>query len=168
MQDYRYSWTPSTTNPNSGVFEATGGPSPMYNGSVATPSWYAFDVPDEQMTETMLAQHAVDTLRNLSTHALPAPFFVAVGFHKPRKTRRPAHPGVPSDGSGVPSDPSPLCRGADVPWYAPKKYWDYSPNSSVTLAPHPYKPIGAPNIAMQDVMRGWSTPHGGRTPPGNR
>ena len=57
----------------------------MYNGSVASPSWYAFDVDDEQMTETMLAEHAVDTLRNLSTHALPAPFFVAVGFHKPRK-----------------------------------------------------------------------------------
>ena len=84
MQDYRHSWTPSTTNPNSGVFEATGGPSPLYNGSVATPSWYAVDVPDEQMTETMLAEHAVDTLRNLSPHALPAPFFVAVGLHKPR------------------------------------------------------------------------------------
>jgi hypothetical protein len=29
----------------------------------------------------------------------------------------------------------------------------------ISLAPHKYKPTGAPNIAMQSVLRGWSTPH---------
>jgi iduronate 2-sulfatase len=82
-QDYMHSWTPSTTNAATGVFEATGGPKPMYNGTVATPSWYAFPVEDEEMTETMLAQHTVDTITNLSATKLPHPFFLAVGFHKP-------------------------------------------------------------------------------------
>ena len=49
-QDYRYSWTPSTTNPETGVWEASGGPRPMYNGTVANPSYFAFDVDDEEMT----------------------------------------------------------------------------------------------------------------------
>eukprot|EP00662_Eupelagonemidae_sp_cell21_P034202 gene34202-182_t len=51
LQDYRFSWTTSTTNPQSGVWEAKGGPQ-------AIPSWYAFDVDDDEMTETMLAEHA--------------------------------------------------------------------------------------------------------------
>ena len=45
--------------------------------------------------------------------------------------------------------------------YAPSHYWELYPNDTITLPPRPYKPIGAPNIAMQDVMRGWSTPKGG-------
>lgn len=40
-QDYRYSWTPSTTNPSSGLFEASGGPDAMYNGTKANPRWAA-------------------------------------------------------------------------------------------------------------------------------
>lgn len=131
-QDYMHSWTPSTTNAATGIFEATGGPRPMYNGTVASPSWYAFPNTDEEMTETMLAQHTVDTITNLSSSKLPHPFFLAVGFHKPH-----------------------------VPWYAPAHYWDLYPNDTISLPPHPYKPIDAPNIAMQSVMRGWSTPHGG-------
>ena len=55
----------------------------MYNGSVASPSWYAFPVEDEAMTETMLAQHTVYAIGNLSKEASPPPFFLAVGFHKP-------------------------------------------------------------------------------------
>ena len=51
-----------------------------------------------------------------------------------------------------------------MPWYAPAHYWDLYPNDTISLAPHPYKPIGAPNIAMQSVMRGWSTPHNGSDP----
>ena len=53
---------------------------------------FAFDVDEETMSETMLAQHTVDTIRNLSLaaeHAAstkgvpePPPFFLAVGFHK--------------------------------------------------------------------------------------
>lgn len=45
--------------------------------------------------------------------------------------------------------------------YAPKKYWDFYPNDTITLAPNVHKPINAPNIAMQDVVRSWATPHGG-------
>jgi arylsulfatase A-like enzyme len=135
-QDYQHSWTPSTTNPSTGIYDVKGGPKPMYHGSVATPSWYAFDVEDEEMSETQLAEFAVKTIQNLSAAAadsgaggLSKPFFLAVGFHKPH-----------------------------VPWYAPKKYWDFYPNDTATIAPHPLKPIGAPNIAMQSVMRAWSTP----------
>ena len=79
-QDYMHSWTPSTTNAETGIFEASGGPEPMYNGTVATPSWYAFPNTDEEMTETMLAQHTVDTIANFSANELPHPFFLAVGF----------------------------------------------------------------------------------------
>ena len=79
-QDYMHSWTPSTTNAATGIFEATGGPQPKYNGTVASPSWYAFPNTDEEMTETMLAQHTVETIANLSSSKLPHPFFLAVGF----------------------------------------------------------------------------------------
>ena len=46
-----------------------------------------------------------------------------------------------------------------VPWYAPAHYWDLYPNETISLAPHKHKPIDAPNIAMQSVLRAWSTPH---------
>ena len=45
-----------------------------------------------------------------------------------------------------------------MPWYAPKKYWQFYPNDTATIAPHPSKPVDGVNIAMQSVMRGWSTP----------
>ena len=34
----------------------------------------------EEMTETMLAQHTVETLQNISARPQLAPFFLAVGF----------------------------------------------------------------------------------------
>lgn len=37
QQDYRHSWTPSTTNDHTGLFEASGGPAAMYNGTKANP-----------------------------------------------------------------------------------------------------------------------------------
>ena len=140
-QDYRHSWTPSSTNQQTGLYEGAcqthKACSPLYDGKKATPSWYAFDVEDIDMAETQLANHAVNTLSNLSATAVaaraagrnPQPFFLAVGFHKPH-----------------------------VPWYAPSRYWDYYPEDNITLAPHRFKPVGAPNIAMQDVMRAWAHP----------
>jgi arylsulfatase A-like enzyme len=142
-QDFEHSWTPSTTNPRTGLFEAHTNTTHQakFNGKPAQPSWYAFDVDDEAMGETQLALHIVSTIKNLSDTAMlaaaetatdappPAPFFVAVGFHKPH-----------------------------VPWYAPAKYFDLYPNDTITLAPSRHKPINAPNIGMQAVAGIWSSP----------
>ena len=43
-----------------------------------------------------------------------------------------------------------------------RRYWDLYPNETLDVAPNIYKPIDAPNIAMQAVMRAWSTPRNGR------
>ena len=76
----QYSWTPSTTNSQSGIFEAGGDPAPTYNGSVASPSWFAYDLDDDEMSEGPLAQHAVDYIHNLSNATIPdavgRPFFL--------------------------------------------------------------------------------------------
>jgi len=48
-----------------------------------------------------------------------APFFLAVGFYKPH-----------------------------LPFNAPKKYWDMYPPESIDLADNPFKPEGAPDLAM--------------------
>ena len=151
-QDYMHSWTPSTTNSATGIFEATGGPQPKYNGTVASPSWYAFPNTDEEMTETILAQHTVETIANLSSSKLPHPFFLAVGFVS-----------LFYSNTYLPAEMNdPLAR--EHLWtarVAAAHYWDLYPNDTISLPPHPYKPVDAPNIAMQSVMRGWSTPHGG-------
>ena len=47
------------------------------------------------------------------------PFFLAVGFYKPH-----------------------------LPFNAPKKYWDMYPPESIDLADNPFKPKGAPDMAM--------------------
>lgn len=48
-----------------------------------------------------------------------------------------------------------------VPWYAPRKYWDYYPNSTITLAPHTREPSNVPKEAMQTIIKGWSRPQQG-------
>ena len=53
---------------------------------------YAYEASDEEMSETKLAEHTVATIHALEARQLtgavtaPAPFFVAVGFHKPHGT----------------------------------------------------------------------------------
>ena len=93
-QDFAHSWTPSITNPSSGLYEGDSEPPPMYRGKVAQPSWYAFDVEDEEMKETQIADHVAGWISNLSKSATASeqeaaskptpPFFVAAGFHKVR------------------------------------------------------------------------------------
>lgn len=71
-QDYAYSWTPSTTNVNTGIYEAPSGPPAMYNGTIASPSWYAFDVEDEVCALRPPGQRfAVLSLENVEDVYLP-------------------------------------------------------------------------------------------------
>jgi hypothetical protein len=42
-QDYAHSWTPSTTNPRTGLFEAPTTHHAKFNGTPASPTWYAED-----------------------------------------------------------------------------------------------------------------------------
>jgi len=88
LQDYEYGWTLLTTNTKGGIWEATGGPQPSYIIKTARMSWFAFGVENEEMTETMLAELAVEAIRNVSRvaasqNARAQPFFLAVGFLKP-------------------------------------------------------------------------------------
>ena len=54
-QDAAHSWTASSTNPRTGLFEAPGDPLPTYhNRSGARLSWHAYDAQDGEMSETKL------------------------------------------------------------------------------------------------------------------
>jgi arylsulfatase A-like enzyme len=80
-QDYEHSWTPSTTNPHTGLYDPPMTQEAMYNGKSATPTWYAFDVEDEAMSETEIA------LRTVRTQAYPAraPFFLRVNTEREKR-----------------------------------------------------------------------------------
>lgn len=82
------------------------------------------EVADDAYPDGMLANLAVETLRNLAPKAKAKnaaekqPFFLGVGFRKPH-----------------------------LPFNAPKKYWDLYDREKITL-PYPHKPKDAPDIAF--------------------
>ena len=69
---------------------------------------------DEAYEDGMVAQHAIQTLRKISSSANNGkPFFLAVGFHRPH-----------------------------LPWIVPKKYFDLYPHEGdITLAEYPSPPL---------------------------
>jgi len=77
------------------------------------PPFEMADVPDNAYRDGILAEEAVATMRRAATK--DAPFFLAVGFHKPH-----------------------------LPFCAPKKYWDLYPRDTIGIAPNPEHPEGSP------------------------
>ena len=75
---------------------------------------------DDDMPDGMIAREAVRTIQRLAAEdsGADAPFFVAVGFHKPH-----------------------------LPHVAPKRYFDLYPAENVSLPPSPRAPRGAPEWA---------------------
>eukprot|EP00937_MAST-01D_sp_MAST-1D-sp2_P007433 g7433.t1 len=75
---------------------------------------------DDDMPDGMIAREAVRTIHRLAAEesGADAPFFVAVGFHKPH-----------------------------LPHIAPKRYFDLYPAENVSLPPCPRAPRGAPAFA---------------------
>ncbi len=71
------------------------------------------DVADNSYRDGIIADEAVATMRRAAKGS--APFFLAVGFHKPH-----------------------------LPFCAPKKYWDLYPADTVGLAPNPEHPQDSP------------------------
>ncbi|XP_067655867.1 iduronate 2-sulfatase-like [Haliotis asinina] len=72
------------------------------------------------LSETMLANHAIDTVKHVSHKAKSGQqnFFVAVGFHKPH-----------------------------IPWHCPAKYLNYYPTHSVKPPSNMYPPKNMPLVA---------------------
>jgi len=77
------------------------------------------DVPDNQYSDGMIADEAIERLRAAKAKA-GEPFFLAVGFLKPH-----------------------------LPFVAPKKYWDLYDRSAFKLAQPQTPPAGAPSYAPQ-------------------
>lgn len=86
----------------------------------------ALDVADETYRDGLLAVAAVDRLRKLAANR-DRPFLLAVGFHKPH-----------------------------LPFVAPKKYWDLYDRAKLPLPPQPQFPAGAPAIARNHSIGGWT------------
>ncbi|MBI5692145.1 MAG: sulfatase [Verrucomicrobia bacterium] len=86
----------------------------------------ALEVPDETYRDGLLAAAAVDRLRRLAA-SREKPFLLAVGFHKPH-----------------------------LPFVAPKKYWDLYDRSRLPLPSQPQFPAGAPAIARNHSIGGWT------------
>jgi iduronate 2-sulfatase len=76
--------------------------------------WEAPDVPDDELRDGHIAAAAIERLREIKG----APFFLAVGFHKPH-----------------------------LPFIAPKKYFDLYDHEQISLATNPFPPRDAPKFA---------------------
>ena len=139
LQDWNYSWTPSTTvGPPTGIWDVGSDEDPRPD-PVPTNDQAIFAFPDavkeEQLLDGRLAAHVVQLLANISraqnetaeAGGTKQPFFVGAGFHRPH-----------------------------VPWRVPEKYFELYPLETVDLAPHVYPPKNVPLIALQNVMGGWS------------
>ena len=72
------------------------------------------------LPDTQIADHAVQTLKNLSQKALAGdqPFFVAVGFHKPH-----------------------------LPFIIPEEFLSYYPEADIKIPDNEYAPVNMPDIA---------------------
>ncbi|MDA3963429.1 MAG: sulfatase [Planctomycetota bacterium] len=90
------------------------------------PAFECADVDDDAYHDGQEALAAIATLQELS--AQEAPFFLAVGFHKPH-----------------------------LPFNAPKRYWDLYDPANLPLAPTDCPPVDSPAWAVTDFgeMRGY-------------
>jgi iduronate 2-sulfatase len=75
------------------------------------------------LPDQLIANHAIDTLRNVSHKALSGeqPFFVAVGFHRPH-----------------------------LPWVVPAEFLQYYPEVDIELPSNPHAPQGMPEMAWSN------------------
>ena len=85
------------------------------SGNPKGPATEAAEVPDNAYPNGALADGAIAALRQLKG----APFFLAVGFHKPH-----------------------------LPFCAPQKYWDFYRRDQIQLPPNYFAPKDAPDIAL--------------------
>ena len=73
------------------------------------------------LEDMQTTQHAIETLQKVGPNATSKNFFVAVGWHRPH-----------------------------LPFWAPDKFFDYYPPSSVNLPSNPYAPVNMNTLAWTD------------------
>jgi arylsulfatase A-like enzyme len=110
---YSEDFTEPDFSPNTGGNYALPVNRAMASGQKYGPPFEMAGVPDNAYRDGILAEEAVATLQRAAKS--DAPFFLAVGFHKPH-----------------------------LPFCAPQKYWDLYPPESITLAPNPEHPTDSP------------------------
>ena len=82
-------------------------------------SWFSNETAtDDQVPDGMIAMNAIERLHNLTKAEPGAPFFLAVGFHKPH-----------------------------LPHVAPKKYFDMYPIENIDMPKNHHAPDGLPPLA---------------------
>lgn len=96
--------------------EARAGEQPR---QVRGPAFDAGDAPIDQYMDGRVLADAQGHLRHLSDQT--APFFLAVGFHKPH-----------------------------LPFNCPKRFWDLYDREQINLADNPFRPQGAPDAALHN------------------